>query len=616
MGYDEFEAAWLEEFGALTSPTEKGKKFLEKFIYDWLSPTDAMLADAFFSDGAGDGGIDFAILQSNEDIDEKEITEEGETPGDQWFVVQSKYGEAYRGANTLDLEADKFFRTLRGDNTNLSDYTQILVDKLRFFLRNHDASRDRIILTFIMIDELNDADINTINKIRARGRDNFGPVFDVTAVSLRTIYNRYIEELSSKVVVDIEGSLTKADENLLIGSTSIVKFYEFLKAYRSSTNDLDRIFEKNVRKSLGYKVKVNKGIKDTLLNNPERFGLYNNGITIAVTDFIDRNGLYELHEPYIVNGCQTSTSIWAVCDFKLSSGGNALNAETNEWVDRAKKSHVVVKVAKVGEDGDVLLKDITRYTNSQNAVRDKDFIALSDSFQAWRDTFSADRNIFLEIQKGGWDAEKVKLRGNPRRRAFEDHANAVELMKVYGAGWMKEPGTAYSKNAPFVPGGSIYKTVTEGEFLFDAVDLYAAYLLLKTSMEQGFLRNSAWRTRKQTKYLFCFVLIYLFSVILQRKGRDASNKHYISELIANYGSLHAILVEASCNLVDEYLREDNYEGISAEERFERDLNNFLKSSFLGKKLSETKNLSYLLDRYINTLWRSGDAEKIFDDMNI
>jgi hypothetical protein len=55
---------------------------------------------------------------------------------------------------------------------------------------------------------------------------------------------------------------------------------------------------------------------------PERFGLYNNGITIVVGDFkIEGGKVMELIEPYVVNGCQTTRSIREVCRQRLETGG-------------------------------------------------------------------------------------------------------------------------------------------------------------------------------------------------------------------------------------------------------------------------------------------------------
>ena len=41
-----------------------------------------------------------------------------------------------------------------------------------------------------------------------------------------------------------------------------------------------RLLESNVRSFLQNRTKVNRGIRDTIVNEPERFTAYNNGITI------------------------------------------------------------------------------------------------------------------------------------------------------------------------------------------------------------------------------------------------------------------------------------------------------------------------------------------------
>ena len=121
------------------------------------------------------------------------------------------------------------------------------------------------------------------------GRDKLGPLFDVGAVSVRTIYNAQAEEieLSTRrhLTFVVSGHLTQAGSDLLVGSISLIDLYEFLKAYRSRTGTLDRLYEKNVRRFLGGRVKVNRGMQVTLRDAPEKFGLFNNGITITVSDF-------------------------------------------------------------------------------------------------------------------------------------------------------------------------------------------------------------------------------------------------------------------------------------------------------------------------------------------
>src|SRR5207244_4007116 len=77
-----------------------------------------------------------------------------------------------------------------------------------------------------------------------------------------------------------------------------------------------RLLEANVRSFLSATGKVNKGIRDTLKDTPERFMAYNNGIVI-VADEIQLGqtsdggpGLLWLKGMQIVNGGQTTASIY------------------------------------------------------------------------------------------------------------------------------------------------------------------------------------------------------------------------------------------------------------------------------------------------------------------
>lgn len=202
-------------------------------------------------------------------------------------------------------------------------------------------------------------------------------------------------------------------------------------------------------------------MKKNLEENPENFGLYNNGITIVVQDFkLQNNNMIDIDDPFIVNGCQTTRTIWEVFDKKLGSGGTSKSSKLTEWESLAKKGVVVVKIAKAGGDGDNLLQEITRFTNSQNAVKEKDFIALVDQFKKWQKEISDNYDVYLEIQRGGWDSQKALQREKPHiTKHYSQYAAASDLLKVYGAGWLNKPGMAYGKNSPFLPNGSVFKEI-------------------------------------------------------------------------------------------------------------------------------------------------------------
>ncbi len=123
--------------------------------------------------------------------------------------------------------------------------------------------------------------------------------------------------------------------DLLVGSVGLLNLYKFLQRYREQTGDLDRIYEKNVRRFLGGRGKVNKAMQNTLRDAPEKFGLYNNGITIVVNNYHQADDHVTIAEPYIVNGCQTTRTIWEVFHNRLSAGGTGVNPETEAWKNKA-----------------------------------------------------------------------------------------------------------------------------------------------------------------------------------------------------------------------------------------------------------------------------------------
>jgi AIPR protein len=249
-----------------------------------------------------------------------------------------------------------------------------------------------------------------------------------------------------------------------------------MQDYKAQSGDLDLLYEKNVRKFLGNKRKVNRGIEKTLEQYPDRFGLHNNGITI-VAEEVQKTGDDEvrLTNPFIVNGCQTTRSIWSVLQRRLNSGGGAPTEVHLQWQSQLEHAVVVTKIVVVGTEGEDLLTETTRYTNSQNAVAEKDFMALEEGFRNWAPAFNAKFGVFLEIQRGAWEARRAYQRQHPSELPkYEETANAFELLKAYVAGWLCEPGIAYGKNPPFAPGGSLFhKIVSDPGFGIDS--MFAAY---------------------------------------------------------------------------------------------------------------------------------------------
>ena len=610
ISFEDYREQWLEDIqSGSPSTVELGRRFAHKLLVQWLDIESAS-EDLVYCDGSGDGGIDMAYLDRGERGDTGEGTEESITgTGHTWYIVQSKYGKAFRGITTLLEEGQKVIETLDGRRPNLSSLAEGLLERLVNF-RKQASERDRIRLVFATESPLTEDEKQVLKDIRAMGRERLGPIFDVESISIETIYRHTLEELvlgKDRIRVPIKANLVKSGEDVLVGTVNLINLFDFLKAYRDCTEDLDQLYERNVRRFLGGRGKVNKGIQETLRNAPERFGLYNNGITIVVTNFIvDENGKIELIEPFVVNGCQTTKTIWEVCYEKLEAGGTGTSPELEDWRKRAGAGVVITKIVRVGDAGEELERAITRYTNSQNAVREKDFLALTTDFRTWASLMAQRYDVFLEIQRGGWDSRRALQKRRPDIGQFKKAANAFDLLKVYGSGWLGEAGTAFGKNGPFLPNGTIYKRIMEPtdeeDESFSVDELYAAYQLQCATEGFDFGRGAAKATRRQTKFMFYMVVLDLLKDVMTRSDISPTRKNCTLALLKLFEGgqepAAAALLNTAIEVVDGYLTKGTdacvFDEPAYKSTFNYDLNAFLKWERLGKSEEDCPRFRNLL----------------------
>jgi hypothetical protein len=113
--FEQFRASWLESIQEGSPSTrDLGRRFALKLVTQWLDASETT-SDVVFCDGTGDGGIDVAILDTGPD----ESAEQTEVPGHTWYLVQSKYGSAFAGVDTLLREGQKVIDTLDGKRQHL-----------------------------------------------------------------------------------------------------------------------------------------------------------------------------------------------------------------------------------------------------------------------------------------------------------------------------------------------------------------------------------------------------------------------------------------------------------------------------------------------------------------
>lgn len=132
-----------------------------------------------------------------------------------------------------------------------------------------------------------------------------------------------------------------------------------------------RLLEANVRSFLSVTGKVNRGIRDTLRDAPERFMAYNNGIVLVADEAVlgpcpdGSPGILWLKGMQIVNGGQTTASIYF---------SKKKDAEIDLAPVRVAAKIIILRGLTL-PDEEALISDISRFSNSQNSVRLSDLSA-------------------------------------------------------------------------------------------------------------------------------------------------------------------------------------------------------------------------------------------------
>lgn len=152
-----------------------------------------------------------------------------------------------------------------------------------------------------------------------------------------------------------------------------------------------RLLEKNVRAFLQAKGGVNKGIKATILETPEMFLAYNNGISATAEQIETENEhgnvctIIGLSDFQIVNGGQTTASIFNAC----------IKDKTP-----LEKIFVQAKITVLEDQSqmDSVVPQISACANTQNKVQLADFSANDEFHQAIE---SLSRTVWAPAKTGG-----------------------------------------------------------------------------------------------------------------------------------------------------------------------------------------------------------------------
>jgi len=446
---------------------EKGHNFLHWVLTRVYEATEDDAADAIV-DGANDLGID-AYLPV--DFSDNKIR-----------LFQSKYGTSHSLEAIAKFKED-VKRLLKSDVTKMRPELAHLVTKIR----DKNLKVECCYVT--------DQEVEYEN-------EEYFEIIDIEEI-IQRLWSRIKKPAAGKKsTIKLEKML--GHENTILGILKLRELTEFISKNR------DYVFESNIRQWMQFKTTVNKGIRETLQNAPDKFFYYNNGITIVVSNFEELgNNSILLHAPQIVNGAQTSNSI----------------------VDRAKRTHnldgsITVTIIRADDEEDQ--NNITKYRNSQNSVRGKDLVSLMDFHKSIKSQLQ-NSGYFYEIQAGSFDSktksQQSELKGDVIYNKYlpDNHKKVIvakDAIQALVAGIEQRPTESYSSPAQFLPRGSKYDDVFNEKLEDEYRLLLYPYLVkefAKNTLKYG--KRGGHKTKRYATLFFVAVYFrILHKNILETKG--------------------------------------------------------------------------------------------------
>jgi len=557
------------------NPVETGNTFCDWCLVHLFELNEDERIEASKYGGVNDNSLD-AMFEFNEKV----------------YIIQSKYGSSHKWEGVAKFIAD-IKRLAKGEvvgnRQEILEAAAIIKDAISeekeirvFYLTNKE---------FTEFEEKKITEIQ--NELSAVYFNFITEILDLQGIKI------YLEDKLNDIPKRFDGrqlplgviKYLQADDTYL-AEVSLRDFFSFVNA-----GD-DFLYYSNIRNYL-KKTSVNKGMEQTLEKEAHYFWYYNNGVTIVCDNVEPVNKLLKLTTPQIVNGCQTANSIKQF--FRRKSNEEKLNIH----------GKLLVKI--IEDPNRQKRKNVTKYTNTQNAVKGKDFYAL-DNFQKELQQKLGELGYFYEIQAGSRLLQKGNFKGQDKYayllpEKYDNIMIAKEVIQAYTAGMKQMPGFAYGNPSKLTPSDDSY-----AEFVEDAPDsveyfLYP-YLVLKYAKTNLGYNNKSRDFRRSASLLYVNTYFLTLVKILVETGslvRYEENPLSISEKtlekVFNNQDLNTKILALTDVVLDNYFEDstiDNHVGDN--------LGNFLKRTIDSKDKKVVRDI--LSNKIENALKKPKNADVI------
>ena len=163
--------------------------------------------------------------------------------------------------------------------------------------------------------------------------------------------------------------------------------------------DLGRniLFGQNLREALSKGSKTYSGMKNTMIEEPENFWYYNNGITIVARNLEYNDKEITLKNFSIINGAQTSSSF---VQFKKEINSDLPKVKRAKLLKQFKKVKVLTRIVETKDDKR-FQNNITLFNNTQNPISTRDMVSNNPEQIKLQEKFLTKKpEIFIEIRRG------------------------------------------------------------------------------------------------------------------------------------------------------------------------------------------------------------------------
>jgi len=343
--------------------TKKRDEVFEFFVYEQLLKDYDLSIEEIFSgsvDGRNDGGIDgfFIFVNGHLLLDINNFVWPKSNSELELWIITCKHHDTFKQAPIDNLVAsisELFDFSKENDELQL-EYSELVLEqrnKFKYAYRKISPRLNDFKIKFCYgsrgnTDELGEAIIQRAEQVKAISLDFFGKSCNSEFLF---IGSAELVELNRKVpnfTLELPFSDELSNDETYVLLVKLKDYYNFI----IDNGKLRRyLFDSNVRDFMGLN-QVNQDIKKTLLNdNSPDFWWLNNGITILATGASIIGKSIQIQDIQIVNGLQTSESIFRYFD----EGG----------LDEKNRSVLVkVIVSNINESRDAII----RATNNQTFV--------------------------------------------------------------------------------------------------------------------------------------------------------------------------------------------------------------------------------------------------------